>query len=124
MIIIGVDYHSSFQQIAFMYQKTAECGEGELNHSDGEAERFYRELKQRGVGSRVGMEATGHSRLVRDVTILVSAAIEIRNRSWLNAEFARSRYRARLRGKRARKRDKQTGSLQEPTQVFPVLKLI
>jgi len=30
-----------------------------LNHSDGEAEKFYRELAQRGVSVRVGMEATG-----------------------------------------------------------------
>src|SRR6202795_5357209 len=62
MIIIGVDYHPSSQQIAFMDQETGECGERELNHSDGEAERFYRELKERGVSVRVGMEATGHAR--------------------------------------------------------------
>src|SRR5260370_15562169 len=62
MLIIGVDYHPSFQQIAFMDQETGECGERQLNHSDGEAEKFYRELKQRGVSVRVGMEATGHSR--------------------------------------------------------------
>jgi transposase len=37
MIIIGVDYHPSFQQIAFMDQETRECGERELSHSDGEA---------------------------------------------------------------------------------------
>jgi transposase len=62
MIIIGVDYHPSFQQIAFMDQETGECEERELNHSNGEAEKFYRELKQRGIGVRVGMEATGYSR--------------------------------------------------------------
>ncbi len=62
MLIIGVDYHPSFQQISFMDEETGECGERRLNHSDGEAERFYRELKQRGVSVRVGMEATGHSR--------------------------------------------------------------
>ena len=39
MLIIGVDYHPSFQQIAFMDQETGECGERRLNHSDGEAER-------------------------------------------------------------------------------------
>jgi hypothetical protein len=58
MIIIGVDYHPSFQQIAFVDQETGECGERRLNHGDGEAERFYRELKERGVSVRVGMEAT------------------------------------------------------------------
>jgi hypothetical protein len=62
IIIIGVDYHPSFQQIAFMDQETGECGEREWNHSDGEAERFYRELKERGVSVRVGMEATWHAR--------------------------------------------------------------
>src|ERR1700751_6284594 len=62
MIIIGVDYHPSFQKIAFLMEETGEYGEQELSHSDGEAERFYRELKQRGVSVRVGMEATGHAR--------------------------------------------------------------
>jgi transposase len=62
MLIIGVDYHPSFEQIAFMDQETGEYGEQRLNHSDGEAERFYRELKQRGISVRVGMEATGYSR--------------------------------------------------------------
>src|SRR6202165_2049778 len=62
MIIIGVDYHPSIQQIVFFDQETGEYGERRLNHSDGEAEKFYRELKQRGVSVRVGMEATGHSR--------------------------------------------------------------
>ena len=43
-------------------EETGECGEHELNHSDGEAEKFYRDLKQRGISVRVGMEATGYSR--------------------------------------------------------------
>ncbi len=60
MLIIGSDYHPSFQQIAFVDTETGECGERRLTHSDGEAERFYRGL--RGGPVRVGMEATGHSR--------------------------------------------------------------
>ena len=62
MIIIGVDYHPSFQTIAFFVEETGECGEQELNHSDGQAEKFYRDLKQRGICVRVGREATGYSR--------------------------------------------------------------
>jgi transposase len=62
MLIIGVDYHPSFQQIAFFDEETRECGERRLHHGDGEAEKFYRELQQRGVRVRVGMEATGYSR--------------------------------------------------------------
>ena len=62
MMLIGVDYHPNFQTIAFLIEETGEYGEQELNHSDGEAEKFYRELKQRGINVRVGMEATGYSR--------------------------------------------------------------
>jgi transposase len=62
MMIIGVDYHPSVQAIAFLMEETGECGEQELNHSDGEAERFYRDLQSRGIRVRVGMEATGYSR--------------------------------------------------------------
>jgi transposase len=62
MVMIGVDYHPSDQYIAFVDTETGECGERRLNHSDREAERFYRELAARGVSVRVGMEATGYSR--------------------------------------------------------------
>src|SRR5499425_3849508 len=61
-MIIGVDYHPSFQQIAFCVEETGEYGGRQLNHNAGEAERFYRDLKQRGIRVRVGMEATGYSR--------------------------------------------------------------
>jgi transposase len=62
MFIIGVDYHPSDQYIAFVDTETGECGEQRLNHREGEAEKFYRELAARGVSVRVGMEATGYSR--------------------------------------------------------------
>ena len=62
MMLIGVDYHPSFQTIAFFVEETGECGEQELKHSDGQAEKFYRDLKARGICVRVGMEATGYSR--------------------------------------------------------------
>lgn len=59
MLIIGADYHPSFQQIAFLDTETGECGERKLTHKT-EAESFYRDLTGRNV--RVGMEATGHAR--------------------------------------------------------------
>jgi transposase len=62
MMIIGVDYHPSDQYIAFADLETGESGERRLNHSDGEAEKFYRGLVLGGVSVRVGMEATGYSR--------------------------------------------------------------
>ena len=61
MIIIGVDYHPGFQQIAFVDSESGEVGERRLSHRE-EAEQFYRELKQRNLAVRVGMESSGHSR--------------------------------------------------------------
>jgi transposase len=61
MLIIGCDYHPSVQQIAWADTGTGECGERRLTHC-AEAEQFYHDLKQKGFGVRVGLEATGHSR--------------------------------------------------------------
>jgi transposase len=61
MIIIGVDFHPEFQQIASVDSETGEFEERRLQHRE-EAERFYRELGSRGVAVRVGMEASGHAR--------------------------------------------------------------
>ena len=60
MLIIGCDYHPSFQQIAWVDTESGECGEQRLAHSGGEAERYYRGLNGQRV--RVGIEATGHAR--------------------------------------------------------------
>src|SRR5947207_1078210 len=61
MLIIGCDYHPGLQQIAFVDMNTGELSEERLSHRE-QAEQFYRELKQRGIGVRVGMESSGHSR--------------------------------------------------------------
>jgi transposase len=62
MLIIGCDYHPSVQQIAVVDTETGDCSEHRLKHSDGEAEKFYRDLKLRAVSVRVGLEATGQTR--------------------------------------------------------------
>jgi transposase len=62
MMIIGCDFHPSFQQIAFVDEETGEYGERRLNHRE-EAVQFYRLLARRGV--RVGVEATGNDRWFR-----------------------------------------------------------
>jgi len=58
MLIIGVDFHSRFQQIAMVNTETGEVVERRLEHSNGEAEKFYTELQK---PVRVGMEATGYA---------------------------------------------------------------
>ena len=54
MLIAGCDYHPSFQQIAWVDTESGECGEQPLMHSTGEAEMFYRKLKEQGVKVRRG----------------------------------------------------------------------
>jgi transposase len=61
MLIIGCDYHPGLQQIAFLDTDTGELSERRLAHRE-QAEQFYRELKQRKLAVRVGMEASGHAR--------------------------------------------------------------
>ena len=60
MLIIGCDYHPSFQQIALVDTETGEVQERRLGHRE-EAEQFYRALATAGAKVRVGMEASGHA---------------------------------------------------------------
>src|SRR5580704_4940414 len=61
MIIIGVDFHPEFQQIASVDTDTGEFQEKRLGHRE-EAETFYRGLAAAGQKVRVGMEASGQAR--------------------------------------------------------------
>ena len=85
MLIIGCDYHPSFQQIAFVDTETGELAERRLMHRE-EAERFYGEFKRQNLKVRVGMEASGHSRwfehLLRDLEfeLWIGDAAEIRTK--------------------------------------------
>jgi hypothetical protein len=58
MMIVGCDFHPSWQQVSFFDSETGEVSERKLVNGDGEAERFYRQLPS---GSLIGMEATGNS---------------------------------------------------------------
>src|ERR1700681_950699 len=82
-MMIGVDYHPSFQQIAFLMEETGEYSERRLNHSDGEAEQFYRDLQLRGVHVRVGMEATTVRRVFVSGLIVCSSPKQFRLHSKL-----------------------------------------
>ena len=61
MIIVGCDYHPSFQEIAYVDTESGELNEQSLEHREA-AEAFYRKLASRGKKVRVGMEASGHAR--------------------------------------------------------------
>jgi len=89
MLIIGVDYHPSFQQIAFLNQETGECGERRLNHSDGEAEAFYRDLIAHGIHVLVGLEATGFSRWFERLLAELGIAMWIGNAAEIKTKRVR-----------------------------------
>ncbi len=57
MMIIGCDYHPSWQQICWLDTETGETEEKKLDHASGEAEKFYRQLPGPAV---IGMESTGN----------------------------------------------------------------
>jgi transposase len=88
MLIIGCDYHPSFQQIAFVDMDTGEFQERRLEHPE-EAEKFYRELAVQAKKVRVGMEASGLARWFE--RLLAELNIEL----WIGdaTEIARKRER-------------------------------
>ena len=57
MIIIGCDFHPSFQQIAMLDTECGTTTEHKLMHMSGEAERFYRALSSPAL---VGIETVGN----------------------------------------------------------------
>jgi len=44
MMIIGCDFHPTWQQIAWLDSETGETGEQKLVHPSGDARRFYQHL--------------------------------------------------------------------------------
>jgi transposase len=80
MMIIGCDFHPSWQQVSWLNTETGEAGE-KLVHGTGEAKRFYQQLA---APVLIGMEATGNSQwfveLVEDVghQIWIGDAAQIR----------------------------------------------
>ena len=81
MMIIGCDFHPSWQQIAWLDSETGETAEQKLVHASGEAKQFYQQLN---APVLIGMEATGNSQwfveLVHDLghEIWVGDAAQIR----------------------------------------------
>ena len=58
MIVIGCDFHPSWQQVCWVDTETGETEEHKLVHAPGEAEKFYRRFA---APALIGMESTGNS---------------------------------------------------------------
>lgn len=80
-MIIGCDFHPSWEQVSWLNSETGETGEQKLVHAAGEAKTFYQQLS---APALIGMEATGNSQwfieLVQDLghEIWIGDAAQIR----------------------------------------------
>jgi len=81
MMIIGCDFHPSWQQVSWLDSETGETDERKLVHASGDAKTFYQQLA---APALIGMEATGNSQwfieLVQDLghEIWIGDAAQIR----------------------------------------------
>src|SRR6266566_1396616 len=64
MMIIGCDFHPSWQQVSWLDTETGETGEQKLVQASGDAERFYRQVA---APALIGMEATGNCHWLVDL---------------------------------------------------------
>jgi transposase len=81
MMIIGCDFHPSWQQVSWLDSESGDCGERKLVHANGDAQQFYKALA---APVLIGVEATGNSQwfveLVEDLghEIWIGDAAQIR----------------------------------------------
>ncbi len=81
MILIGSDFHPSWQQVCWLNLETGETEERKLVHTPGETEKFYRQFP---APSRIGLESTGNCQWFVDLLtglgheVLIGDAAKIR----------------------------------------------
>jgi len=86
MMIIGCDFHPSWQQISWMDMETGETGEQKLEHASSEAREFYQRLQPPVL---VGMEATGNSQWLIELVEDLGHAIWIGDAAQIRASYVR-----------------------------------
>lgn len=86
MIIVGCDFHPSWQQIAVFDSETGEINEHKLVNGTGEAERFYRKLP---APVLVGVEASGNSQWFTQLLEELGHQIWIGDAAQIRASYVR-----------------------------------
>jgi transposase len=86
MMIIGCDFHPSWQQIAWLDSETGETGEQKLRHASGEARQFYERLA---APVLMGMEATGNSQWFIEMVEDMGHEIWIGDAAQIRASYVR-----------------------------------
>ena len=88
MMIIGCDFHPSWQQIAWLDTETGETGEQKLVHASGDAKRYYAQVPGPAL---IGMEATGNSQWFVELAQELGHQIWIGDAAQIRASYVRKR---------------------------------
>jgi transposase len=86
MMIIGCDFHPSWQHVCWVETETGETGELKLVHAAGEAQRFYRSLTSPAL---VGMEATGNCHWLVDLLAELGHELWVGDAAQIRASYVR-----------------------------------
>jgi transposase len=86
MMIIGCDFHPSWQQVSWMDSETGETDERKLVHASGEARMFYQQLA---APVLIGMEATGNSQWFIEMVEDMGHEIWIGDAAQIRASYVR-----------------------------------
>ena len=85
-MIIGCDFHPSWQQISWLDSETGETGERKLVHATGDARQFYEQLA---APMLMGMEATGNSQWFIEMVQDLGHEIWIGDAAQIRASYVR-----------------------------------
>jgi len=86
MMIIGCDFHPSWQQVCWLDTETGETGERKLVHAEGDAERFYRSVT---APALIGMEATGNCHWLVDLLAKIGHELWVGDAAQIRASYVR-----------------------------------
>jgi transposase len=86
MVLIGCDFHPSWQQVSWVDLETGETGDHKLVHEPGAVEKFYRQFP---AGSRMGMEATGNCQWFVELVTRLGHELQIGDAAKIRASDAR-----------------------------------
>jgi transposase len=86
MIIVGCDFHPSWQQVAIFDSATGEIVERKLVHGNGEPEGLYRSLP---VPSLIGIESCGNSQWFLELLERLGRPVWIGDAAQIRASYVR-----------------------------------
>jgi transposase len=86
MMLIGCDFHPSWQQVSWMDAATGETEDRKIVHAPGEAEKFYRQFP---APALIGMESTGNCQWFVDLVTAIGHQVWIGDAAKIRASDVR-----------------------------------